>query len=94
MKKNNGIRNQATEDRLVNLGYAMIYEEDFGMAIAVFKLYVDMFPGSANAYDCLAEAYMKSGEKKKAISFYERALKIDPAFASAKNMLKELRGEK
>jgi len=81
----------ATEARLIKLGYGMVYMEDYNMAIDVFKLNTELFPGSANAYDCLAEAYLKSGDKKKAIRYYEQALKADPKFSNAEKMLKELR---
>lgn len=91
LKKDIGGRTQETESRLVKIGYGMIYTQDYDLAIDVFKLNTELFPGSANAYDCLAEAYLKSGDKKKAIHFYEQALKIDPKFTNAENMLKELR---
>jgi Tfp pilus assembly protein PilF len=41
----------------------------------------------------LAEAYLKSGDKKQAIRNYEKALELDPKNENAKETLKELRGK-
>jgi tetratricopeptide (TPR) repeat protein len=90
LKKDKGSRTPVTESRLVKIGYGMIYAQDYDIAIAVFKLNTELFPGSANAYDCLAEAYLKKGDRKKAISLYRKALEVDPQFGNAERMLKEL----
>ena len=50
-----------------SLGYAFLNAEKYDEAIAVFKLNVEHFSKSANAYDSLAEAYMKSGNNELAI---------------------------
>ena len=45
----------------------------------------------------LGDAYLKKGNKKKALELYERALKLDPKKAELKNriegMKKELKGK-
>lgn len=79
-----------TEKFLVKLGYQMIYLKDYFWAIEVFKRNTELFPESANAYDCLAEAYLKSGDKQQAIKFYNLALKKDPEFENAKLMLTQI----
>ena len=56
------------EKNLVDLGYRFLYflgKKDY--AIEIFKLYCELFPRSANAYDSLAEAYMMDGNKELAI---------------------------
>jgi cytochrome c-type biogenesis protein CcmH/NrfG len=53
----------------------------------------DLFPESANAWDSLAEAYLKAGDKTKALEFYNKALKIDPNGETGKHaseMIKEI----
>ncbi len=60
-------------------------------AVQVFKLKADTFPESANVWDSLAEAYMKSGDAKNAQLNYEKALTLDPANQNAKEMLKKLK---
>ena len=60
-------------------------------AVQVFKLNADTFPESANVWDSLAEAYLKSGDPKNAQLNYEKALTLDPANQNAKEMLKKLK---
>ena len=60
-------------------------------AIAIFRANVERFPGSANVYDSLGEAYMKKGEKELAIANYEKSLERNPANRNAEEMLKKLR---
>ena len=80
------------ESQLLKLGYGMLYLNNTEMAINVFTLNTDLFPGSANTWDCLAEAYLKSGNKEKAIFYYQKALTVDPEFTNAKKMLSEITG--
>jgi Tfp pilus assembly protein PilF len=51
---------------------------------------VQVFPTSSNAYDSLAEAYMKSGQKQLAIDNYKKSLELDPDNDNAKEKLKTL----
>jgi tetratricopeptide (TPR) repeat protein len=73
-----------------DLGYELINSERFEEAIEVLKLNTEVFPESANAYDSLAEAYMKSGDDANAIKFYRRSLELNPENNNAKEMLKTL----
>jgi tetratricopeptide (TPR) repeat protein len=42
-------------------------------AIAAFKLNVERYPGSANVYDSLGEAYERAGRFELALTNYEKA---------------------
>jgi tetratricopeptide (TPR) repeat protein len=42
-------------------------------AVAAFKLNVERYPGSANVYDSLAEAYERGGKLDLALPNYEKA---------------------
>jgi tetratricopeptide (TPR) repeat protein len=59
-------------------------------AIDLFKLNVQIYPESGNAFDSLGEAYMKSGQKQLAIESYRKSLEKDPTNANAEEKLKEL----
>jgi len=72
------------------LGYRLMGAGKMREAIEIFKLNVELYPGSANAHDSLAEAYMNSGDAGKAIKHYRRSLELEPGNANAKRMLKEL----
>ncbi|NIM90723.1 MAG: alpha/beta fold hydrolase [Candidatus Aminicenantes bacterium] len=60
------------------LGYAFLNAGKYDDAIALFNLNVEHFPQSANVYDSLAEAYMKSGNDKLAIKYYRKTLDAIP----------------
>jgi tetratricopeptide (TPR) repeat protein len=74
------------------LGYRLIGEKRLAQAIEIFKLNVDPYPRSANAYDSLAEAYMASGNKELAIKFYEKSVQLNPNNQSGIEALKRLEG--
>lgn len=60
------------------------------MAIAVFRYNVKTYPGSANAYDSLGEAYLKQGDKKQAAENYKKSLQLNPANDNAAKVLRDL----
>jgi predicted TPR repeat methyltransferase len=51
---------------------------------------VELFPGSANVYDSLAEALTAAGDRVGAIRNYQKVLAIAPANANALAKLREL----
>jgi hypothetical protein len=75
------------------IGYELLGESRYPEAIEVFELNVELFPESANVYDSLAEAYMKGGEKKKAVELYKKSLELNSDNENAKEKLKELEKE-
>lgn len=79
------------ERALNSFGYEVLNNNDAAGAVAVFKLSTEEFPESANFWDSLAEAYMKSGDMKLAEEYYEKSLALDPENQNAKDMLKKIR---
>lgn len=71
-------------------GYELMLDHHLPEAVELFKLNVSLHPDSANVYDSLAEAYMKSGDKQHSIEFYNKSLEKDPSNENAKAKLKEL----
>jgi CubicO group peptidase (beta-lactamase class C family) len=59
-------------------------------ALEIFKLNVFLYPGSANVYDSLAEAFEAHGERELAIKNYRRSLELDPGNTNAVRHLKRL----
>ena len=80
------------ESDINSFGYRLLKKNQVNEAIAVFKMNVEAYPKSANAYDSLAEAYLIRGDKDKAIENYKSALAIDPAMESSKQALRKLTG--
>jgi hypothetical protein len=79
------------EQQLNSLGYQLLKMKKIKEAIEIFKLNVEVYPQSFNAYDSLAEAYMISGDRKLAIENYERSLEINPRNTNAAEMLEKLK---
>ena len=77
------------EDALNSLGYEVLKNDAAG-AIQVFRLNAAQFPQSGNVWDSLAEAYMKSGNLKKAEEYYQNALARDAKDQNAKDMLRKI----
>jgi predicted alpha/beta superfamily hydrolase len=63
-----------TPEVLINLiGYQELGAGEAEKAIATFKINVERYPGSANVYDSLAEAYERNGKIELAQPLYEKA---------------------
>jgi CubicO group peptidase (beta-lactamase class C family) len=82
------------EAQMNRLGYSLLGLKRLKDAIAVFKLNVEDYPQSSNAYDSLGEAYMIDGNKDLAIKNYERSIELDPKNTNGAETLKKLREDK
>ncbi len=82
---------QVGENTLNDLGYILLRSEMVREAVAAFSFCYERFPQSWNACDSLAEAYMKAGDKKQAIRFYEKTLKMHPDNPNAVSQLQKLK---
>ncbi|MGI8898440.1 MAG: alpha/beta hydrolase-fold protein [Pyrinomonadaceae bacterium] len=61
-------------ENLVNqVGYQLLFADKPDEAISAFKSNVERYPGSANVYDSLAEAYERGGRLDLAAPLYEKA---------------------
>ncbi len=91
LKKDHPEEYDFSAGELNRLGYYLLREkkstED---AIRIFKLNIKAYPKHANAYDSLAEAYMISGDKELAVTYYKKSLELDPNNKNAVKMLNEL----
>jgi hypothetical protein len=81
----------SSQKDLNEMGYKMLRSRRFVDAIAAFQLNVDLHAKSWNAHDSLGEAFMKSGNKTKAIEHYEESLKLNPKNSTGKAKLAKLK---
>jgi len=78
------------EDTMNFWASTLMGENHLPEATDLFKLDVQLFPESWNAYDSLGEAYMRAGQKQLAIDNYKKSLELNPADDNAKEKLKVL----
>jgi Tfp pilus assembly protein PilF len=79
------------ENEFNQTGYKLLNRGDHKTAIFVFTMITELFPDSANAWDSLAEGYLKSGDTVKATEYYNKAIKMDPHGPTGDNAREMLR---
>jgi tetratricopeptide (TPR) repeat protein len=80
--------------QLNSMGYELMNNKKLKAAVATFEINTKLYPESANAWDSLAECYLNSHDYKKAIMYYEKAIKMDPdggTGAHAQEMLDKIK---
>lgn len=80
------------ENGLNEYGYSLLAENKTSDAIEIFKLLIDEFPLSANAYDSMGEAYLKIGNKELALLNYEKSVELDPKNTLGIDQINRLKG--
>lgn len=79
------------ENEFNKAGYRLLESGQTQEAIFVFQMNADLFSDSPNAWDSLAEGYLKAGDKTKATELYNKAIKMNPDGPTAKNAREMLR---
>jgi hypothetical protein len=78
------------ESDINTLGYELLKEKDKTPAINIFKLNVEYFPNSWNAYDSLGDGYSADENYELAIINYKKSLKLNPNNQNAINQIEKL----
>lgn len=78
------------EGELNACGYVLMAQGKLREAIMILRVNANLFTRSSNCFDSLAEAYLKAGEKEKAIQAFEMAVRLDGANTHALDELKKL----
>ncbi|WP_456313642.1 serine hydrolase [Pseudomonas shirazensis] len=78
------------EGDMNNVGYQLLMTGKKKEALEVFKINVEAFPKSGNAYDSLGEAYLADGDTKSAIANYKKSIELDPKNEHGKEVLAEI----
>ena len=90
-EKNKGSKEYSvTESEMNTMGYTLLQAEKKQEAEAVFKLNVEAYPKSFNAYDSYGEALMEQGKNELAIVNYKKSVELNPASQHGIEMLKKL----
>jgi len=61
---------------------------------ALAEIATELFPKNARLHKIMADMYLQSGQKEKAIDYYKKALTINPKYKEAKEKLEKLKKEK
>ena len=83
----------ASEGNLNGAGLAMFDRGSHDLGLGMLMINAELRPRSANAWDSIGYAFVQMGYDQQAVVYYEKALEIDPDFASAKAALAELKAD-
>lgn len=73
------------------VGYYLVNNKRIEIAIEVFKITIELFPNSWNAYDSLAESYMLVNNIKLALEYYKKSVALNPKNLHAIKQIEELK---
>jgi glyoxylase-like metal-dependent hydrolase (beta-lactamase superfamily II) len=79
------------ESGFKNLAYQLLQQNKTNEAVEIFKMNVELFPESWDAYDSLGEAYMKDGQNGPSIVNYEKSLLLNPKNDNGRDILAVLK---
>jgi CubicO group peptidase (beta-lactamase class C family) len=78
------------ENKLVTIGYDLMNNENLNDAIKVFELNAKENPQSANAFDCLGEAYFANGQLEISKQNYQKSFEMYSGNTNAKDMVNKI----
>jgi len=84
------------EKEFNKVGYRLLGQNQMEPALFVFQMTTELFPESPNAWNSLAEALWKAGQKEQASALYNKVIQMDPDGPSgehARTMLKKIASE-
>ncbi len=90
-KEIKGSDNYTLDENEMNwLGYQLLWADKANEAAMVFKLIVDAFPNSFNAFDSYAEALLALGDTIHAIENYTKSVELNPGNGNGLQVLEKL----
>jgi thiol-disulfide isomerase/thioredoxin len=75
------------ESGMNTLGYRLLMKGKLPEGLAVLQWNVELFPASANVYDSLGEAFVRSGDGPQALANYRKSLELDPTNTNARKYI-------
>jgi CubicO group peptidase (beta-lactamase class C family) len=85
---------QLSEKEVNAWGYKLISQNRIHESLEIFKLNVELYPSSANAFDSLGEIYAELDNSELAVKNYEQSLKLNPENLHAAEQIKRLNARK
>ncbi|MFB9843124.1 serine hydrolase [Mucilaginibacter ginsenosidivorans] len=81
------------EDDINDLGFILMRDDRKKEAVEIFRYNLSAHPGSATAYDSLAEGYEADGEKDLALKNFKKAYELNPKNDYAAERIKDLESQ-
>jgi len=78
-----------SEIAINTLGYNLITEKKEKEALEFFKINIELYPNSSNAFDSFGECLLLMGKEKEGLAAYKKSLELDSKNANADNVLKK-----
>lgn len=79
------------ENNILRLAYNFLRKNKVDIAIEIFKLNVQLYPNSYNAYDSLAEGYFSNEQFELSKENYEKSLELNPENDNGKMRLERIK---
>lgn len=76
--------------RINRMGYNFIRNNNYDSALEIFKINAELYPNSSNVFDSLGEVYFLKKDTATAISYFNKALAINPENRNSKRFIKKL----
>ena len=89
IQKKDSLDRTIREGTFNRLGYKILNDKKFDIAIEKFKINTKLYPNSSNTYDSLGEAYWKIKDTVNAKENFNKALSINPENRRALRFIKK-----
>ncbi|WP_298778114.1 tetratricopeptide repeat protein [uncultured Polaribacter sp.] len=90
IQEKDSLNPEIKERRINRLGYNYIRNKEIDAAIEIFKINIALYPNSSNVYDSMGDAFLSKKDTAAAITYYKKAISINPENSSAKKAYKKL----
>ena len=80
----------ANRGELLSYGKVLLASEEIEKGLLVMELNTLLFAADAEVWNGLAAAWLKKGNKNKAVECYQKAVSLQPDNVTAKNRLQQL----
>ncbi|WP_430412955.1 serine hydrolase [Kordia sp.] len=87
---NNEIDYSIEENNILRLAYNLLRKNKVDIAIEIFKLNVELYPNSYNAFDSLAEGYFSNEQFELSKENYKKSIELNPNNNNAKIMIERI----
>ncbi len=93
VSENFGYKVKPPESLMNWLGYLFIMEKQYDKSYRLFKINIDNYPDSPNAYDSMGKVLLLQRDTAGALLNYEKSLKLNPENSNAERIIGSIKNE-